>query len=897
MSAQDMIVEQPQDITICEADKYATFSISVAGDQNSDYLPRWYRSTNSGITWDLIQGANGFSHTDEIAGKYKCVVIRRSDGRTQESDVATLTVLKIPSIKGIEAQEVCYGSALTASVIDSVSAHGSRLTSYEWKLELDNITHPYLNPVNNIVSNQVFENMTRSQNVRLTVSNFCGSASVTKHVQVWNTPSQPTPIARNYCEGAEASVLSISEASPKNIPVWYDVSTGGEPLSQPPRPNTSRPDTYKWWVLQRVVYGDNGPICESARREVTVAVFPKPAPPSLRDTSLCLGDPSFFLQAKGAYDIGWFDSRKSPLSQPPQINSGNLETLTYYAIQYYDVLSLRCESPIDDGKITIQIKGRANADNIELSYIRELCPNNSAVVEAYVNPLLTNPVFKWYPNRDKTGTIPPSSVITTTSHKSTLTTPDLAPRDSAYTYYVTIEYGGLCESNNARSVVINVRDIEAPYIEAPPSIVVSTNAGECIATNINLGRPLRLMDNCTSEEKLKITIHIDTFTYNPLTDIMDTIQFKTGDHQITWWVEDEAKNKYYATQNISVRDMEKPRGTCPTDVIKEIDETESSAIVHYELNYTDNCFAENLLEDPLYALKDSLYRGLPSGSVFPLGETRIVRYIYDKAGNVDTCSFKVIVRHPYREMELILRPSKYLICQGEEVVITPVISGGSGNVTYFWNPRSWTEPVIKDYPWEDTPYELTVNDGITIQTKSVYITVLQTREVELRLEGRPEEEIFEGDEVLVTATSGFDTYKLMLNGETVQEAGVYSYLSFQAELGTYIVRVFATDNNYCVTQHQISIHVDSKKLPDVFTPNHDGVNDIFLEFLEKPNAPEDFQLEVYTRSGVLLYKGNKGWDGTYKGKLMSQGTYLYVVRRKMNSGEYRIFTGNVTLKM
>ncbi|MDR3094384.1 MAG: gliding motility-associated C-terminal domain-containing protein, partial [Bacteroidales bacterium] len=57
-------------------------------------------------------------------------------------------------------------------------------------------------------------------------------------------------------------------------------------------------------------------------------------------------------------------------------------------------------------------------------------------------------------------------------------------------------------------------------------------------------------------------------------------------------------------------------------------------------------------------------------------------------------------------------------------------------------------------------------------------------------------------------------------------------------------------------------------LPNVFTPNGDGINDLFLP---------TFNLQVYNRWGLLLYQGRDGWDGRYKGKMLPAGTYFYVL--------------------
>ncbi|MDR1667681.1 MAG: gliding motility-associated C-terminal domain-containing protein [Bacteroidales bacterium] len=88
------------------------------------------------------------------------------------------------------------------------------------------------------------------------------------------------------------------------------------------------------------------------------------------------------------------------------------------------------------------------------------------------------------------------------------------------------------------------------------------------------------------------------------------------------------------------------------------------------------------------------------------------------------------------------------------------------------------------------------------------------------------------------------------------------------EHGQYILTV--TDGWGCSITHTLLIGeplvIDN--LPNVFTPNGDGVNDLFLQ---------NFNIEVYNRWGMLLYKGRDGWDGRYKGKLMPAGTYFYIL--------------------
>lgn len=65
-------------------------------------------------------------------------------------------------------------------------------------------------------------------------------------------------------------------------------------------------------------------------------------------------------------------------------------------------------------------------------------------------------------------------------------------------------------------------------------------------------------------------------------------------------------------------------------------------------------------------------------------------------------------------------------------------------------------------------------------------------------------------------------------------------------------------------------------IPNTFTPNRDGENDIFL--IRGKNIKVD-NIIIYNRWGNEIYNGNleNGWDGTYKNKLVDIGIYSYIL--------------------
>lgn len=99
-----------------------------------------------------------------------------------------------------------------------------------------------------------------------------------------------------------------------------------------------------------------------------------------------------------------------------------------------------------------------------------------------------------------------------------------------------------------------------------------------------------------------------------------------------------------------------------------------------------------------------------------------------------------------------------------------------------------------------------------------------------------------------------------------------------------VLRVINADG--CVTESRIQIEVVFlQKLVNTFSPNGDGINDVFMK---------GYRVEIVNRNGLRVYVGSDGWDGTYKGGQAQEDTYFYRLYYQTESGE-KIKTGYVTL--
>ncbi|MBO4738206.1 MAG: gliding motility-associated C-terminal domain-containing protein, partial [Bacteroidales bacterium] len=84
-------------------------------------------------------------------------------------------------------------------------------------------------------------------------------------------------------------------------------------------------------------------------------------------------------------------------------------------------------------------------------------------------------------------------------------------------------------------------------------------------------------------------------------------------------------------------------------------------------------------------------------------------------------------------------------------------------------------------------------------------------------------------------------------------------------------------------------------VPNAFTPNDDGNNDILYV---RGDLLEEIDFKVYDRWGEKIFETQdlkQGWDGTYKGKACEPGVYFYYLQATCSAGVKSLIKGNVTL--
>jgi gliding motility-associated-like protein len=126
------------------------------------------------------------------------------------------------------------------------------------------------------------------------------------------------------------------------------------------------------------------------------------------------------------------------------------------------------------------------------------------------------------------------------------------------------------------------------------------------------------------------------------------------------------------------------------------------------------------------------------------------------------------------------------------------------------------------------------------------------------------------------------------NGATTQAITV-------SQTGTHILTV----SNACGSlTDSITISIeegDGIFIPNVFSPNGDGINDTY--FVSVTNK-EEFELSIVSRWGQELFysqEPSQSWNGVFNGAMCPDGIYVFIVRAKACNGENRNYSGTFTL--
>jgi gliding motility-associated-like protein len=111
------------------------------------------------------------------------------------------------------------------------------------------------------------------------------------------------------------------------------------------------------------------------------------------------------------------------------------------------------------------------------------------------------------------------------------------------------------------------------------------------------------------------------------------------------------------------------------------------------------------------------------------------------------------------------------------------------------------------------------------------------------------------------------------------------------ETTSYQLKV--TSDKGCVATAEMTIKVLGLTIPNVFSPNGDGINDVWR--LTGIDQFSSIELSIFNRYGQPVYQSNNynnSWDGKFNGQPLPVATYYYVIKL---GGLFQPLSGSVTI--
>jgi len=196
-------------------------------------------------------------------------------------------------------------------------------------------------------------------------------------------------------------------------------------------------------------------------------------------------------------------------------------------------------------------------------------------------------------------------------------------------------------------------------------------------------------------------------------------------------------------------------------------------------------------------------------------------------------------------------------------------------------------------PAADVAYTVVITDsvGCADTLGPVRVHVVPVPDVQIQ---NSDTTIGYGESVQLQA--GGATRYLWTPATGLSNAGAADPVASPKETATYVVQ---GSTEMCHGRDTITIYVDiggKVFVPSAFTPNGDGVNDVFRVGHITFQAVQEFR--VFNRWGEEVFHTidpREGWDGTWKGQPQEMGTYFYLIRLGYPDGSAETYQGDVTL--
>ncbi|GDX53097.1 hypothetical protein LBMAG27_21440 [Bacteroidota bacterium] len=844
------------DVAICNND-----STQLNGSGGVNYSWNNAASLNNGNI------SNPFAHPS-ITSTYT-LVVTDANGCTDDDNVV-VTVHPLPLANAGIDQNICINSAAQLNASGGISyswSPGATLTS-------STINNPSATPLT-----------TTTYSVIVTDVNGC-SNSDNIIVTVHNYPGINAGVEQSICIGTSTIINAIGGAiydwSPSN---GLNAITGAIVTASP-----TITTTYN--VIGTDIWG-----CTNSD-DIIISVVNAPPANAGNDTTVCFGNP-VQLNASGGIGYSWSPSATLTAANISNPTANPVSTTTYSVI----VSDANGCSAIDAVTITINSLPLANAGTDQ-----DICINFTAQLSA------TGGIgYLWSPD----------ATLSDTLINNPIASPILPT-----TYSVLVTGANGCTASD--NVVITVHN--NPIVSAGNDVTIcystSTQLNATGASTYNW-LPFTALNNAgianpTASPTTTTTyvvegisawgcISFDTMVVSVLppptafagTDtaiclLQSTTLHSTGGIGYSWAPANSLNNSLIANPLAS-----------------------PSATVDYIVTVTDTngCFANdtvNVLVHPLPTINAGPDLFLCVGSSLQLNATGGISYQWSPAQDLDNNLITNPITTTDSLTNYIVTSQDNIGCSNTDTVLVTVIYpltatavnkvdvceglqtqlSAGGGAFYQWIPAAGLDnaniPNPTCYVGQSTNYMVIVSDGMCF-SDTAYVFV-QVHPLPMVYAGE-DQVVLAGDDVTLSGSGNGTTY-MWLPSDGADCPDCLKTIVHPDITTTYTLWI--TNDFGCSAADNVVIKVgctaDVVFVPNAFSPNGDGNNDVF--YVRSKGVKTLNYFRIYDRWGALVFEStdlHKGWDGNVRNKIAMPGVYVWYMEGACANGQKVDLQGNVTM--
>jgi gliding motility-associated-like protein len=250
-------------------------------------------------------------------------------------------------------------------------------------------------------------------------------------------------------------------------------------------------------------------------------------------------------------------------------------------------------------------------------------------------------------------------------------------------------------------------------------------------------------------------------------------------------------------------------------------------------------------------------------------------------------------------------PSAYAhITFNAPIIGLNLLPEGDPSLAYVWSPAlgfisPLTEPNPLVSPGQSIQYTAAILSENCSAEYRISVDVLAGPLIE-SITANPEVLTESGESMLIVNATGDYIGLEWSPAELLDNPFVSNPVAFVESTTTFTVVL--TDANGCTDSGEVVVLLEKRPceppfifLPNAFSPNGDGVNDILYV---RGEDIVNMELRIYNRYGQELFFSNdkgRGWDGTFQAEELAPGVYSYHLLVECTDGVVNELRGNVNL--